>query len=148
MLRNIAILPLLLSVGCEQQIDEDVDTGADTPDDSSALGYQLTVTVDGDSATTDLSELATTDLAGESVVALSVVLEASGFEVTWADRTYDFEASDGYRPSTNDCGPSDWAAMQGGYIFPETGNLTWDESLGIMGCLFVDGVVLVDVLDG
>ena len=148
MAREAVVFWPLLFAGFEQEIDENADTGSPTPGDSSAPGYQLEVAADGGSASVDLSDLAAVDLAGETVVALTAVLDASGCEVTWADRTYDFEASDGYRPSANDCGPSDWTTIQGGYIYPETGNLTWDEGLGMLGCLFVDGVVLMDVLDG
>ena len=79
------------------------------------------------------------------MIPLTAVLDASGLSVTWSDRTYDFTASDGFKPSQHGCGPVDFTSVQGGYVYPLTGDLNWDEALGLRGCYFVNGAVSIDV---
>jgi len=135
--------PVLLFAGfllaCNQEVDDTEDTDSE--------GYEVEVTADGGTAMVDLSTLSTTTLEGDDVVALTEILTASELSVTGADRTYDFVASDGYRPSSKDCGPVDPTTLSGGYLYPASGHLVWDAALDLAGCFFVDGVVTVEVQD-
>jgi len=133
----LALLALLAA--CD---DQDVDL-----DDTSTPGYTVDVVADGQTVPVDLSTLGTVAFEGNQVVPLPGVLAASGLNTTWSERTYDFVASDGYRPSTNDCPPVDWDAMQMGYIYPASGNVVWDKAAGLPGCYNVDETVTIDVQD-
>ncbi|MFH1465797.1 MAG: hypothetical protein ABIO70_15530 [Pseudomonadota bacterium] len=154
----LVLFPLALLTACpEQEVktddtnaegDTDADTDADTDTDSDTdLVRNIDVVADGASATINLYGLATATYDGDTVVAVTTVLEASALGVTWAERTYDFEASDGFKPSDRDCGPSDYTTIQGAYLYRETGNLVWDEALALPGCFYVDDVVKVLVQD-
>lgn len=133
-------------VGCGDQEVEKTDTGTgDTG--SEAVSYEVEVTADGNAEVVDIGTLETTTVEDADVVPVTSVLEATSLEVTWSERTYDFVASDGYRPSTKDCGPVDYTTLEGAYLYPESGNLTWSEDLGLEGCFYVDEVVTVEVQD-
>lgn len=133
--------PLIL-VACG---DQEVKPG-ETGDTGATQSYLLTVDVDGQSADVDIATLATVDFGGDALVPATAVLDASGLTVTWSERTFDFLASDGYRPSDKtDCVPVDYTTLQGGYFYPESGELVWDESLGLFGCYNVKGTVAIEV---
>ncbi len=142
-MRVLALLALLAACD-EQDVHLDDTHGGD---DTSAHGYMVDVVADDVTVAVDLSTLATTTFEGNPAVELPDVVAASGLGVTWSERTYDFEGSDGYRPSGNDCPPVDWTAAQLGYLFPDSGNLVWDEAAGLRGCYYVDAMVIVDVQD-
>jgi hypothetical protein len=142
----LALLPLSLLTACPKQEVTD-DTGTPTDDTDTNLSRMIDVVADGSTVAVDLYDVATSTYGEDTVVAVSAVLEASALEITWAERTYDFEASDGFKPSDRDCGPVDWATLQGAYLYRETGNLVWDESLKLPGCFFVDDTVKVLVQD-
>lgn len=138
------LLGLLGLAACGDQKVDTEDT--DETEETDAPGYTIEVAAQGETAEVDLSDVSTSDLDGEQVVMIGDVLTASGLTATWADLSYDFEASDGYRPSVKGCGPVDYDTVLQAGLHPETGNLTWAESLGLEGCFYVDGVVLVDAI--
>lgn len=160
-----AILPLTFIIaGCGEQkaeIDtaggdtedtedssEDSDSGdTEDTDDTEIVGYPVDVTVDGTTVTVGLGGLETVNFEGGEVVTLVSVLGATDLKVSWADRYYDFLASDGFRPSEHSCPSLNYTTAQSGYLFPSSGNLVWEKSLGLSGCYFVDGVVEVIIDD-
>lgn len=139
--RILALLPLLLAACGEQDVK--IGDSADT----AGLSWAMEVTADGQAATVDLGTLPTVDFEGNDVVKVTDVLDATGLAVTWSERTYDFVASDGYQPSTNDCPPVDYPTVQGGYFYRESGDLVWETALGLFGCYYVDGTVQIVVQD-
>jgi hypothetical protein len=142
-MRPTLVLLALLSACDDQDVNLD-DTGPG--DDTSASGTTVDVVADGNTASVDLSTLTTVTFEGNQVVKLPDVLDASGLTVTWSERTYDWVASDGFRPSEHDCPPLDWTTVQQGYLYPESGNLVWESALDLPGCYFVDGLATIDVL--
>jgi hypothetical protein len=147
-MRSLAIIPILgltFLVACPEQEVKGDDTGAD--DTGADPTYEMEVVADGGSATVNLYDLDTSDFEGDTVVAVTAVLEASGLSVTWEERTYDFVASDGFTPSSRDCEPVDYSTLQNAYFYRESGNLVWDAAIEQAGCYFVDNTVTVDVQD-
>ncbi|MBN1336123.1 MAG: hypothetical protein JXB39_09195 [Deltaproteobacteria bacterium] len=126
--------------------DQDVQIDDTAGDDTATPGYTVDVVADGQTVSVDLSTLGTVDFEGAPVVVLPDVLDASGLSVPWSERTYDFVASDGFRPSEHSCPPLDWSVAAQGCFYPSTGNLVWDSSLGLSGCYYVDDVVTVEAL--
>ncbi len=139
---RLLLLGLLGSLACS---DQEVDTqDTQDTDDTGAPGHLVEVAANGELAEVDLSFLSTSNLDGEQVVLMGDVLTAAGLSATWAELMYDFEAADGYRPSSKGCGPVDYDTVLQAGLHPQSGNLTWAQALGNPGCFFVDGVVLVD----
>jgi hypothetical protein len=144
----LLLVPIV--VACDQQTQTALDdTAASTSPPSTSTadpGLPFVVEADGEQATVGLGTIDLVTVAGDRVVPLADVLQASGLPVTWEDRTYDFLASDDFQPSQRGCEPLGWTELEGGYAYPETGNLTWDEALGLPGCYFVNEVVTILVL--
>jgi len=137
-------IPFLLAACGDQEVKLD-DTGTD--DTTTTATYEVKVVADDQEVPVDLFTLETVEFEGGQVVPVTAVLAATGLSVAWEERTYDFVAYDGYRPSTKDgCDPVDYTAIQGAYLYPGSGNLVWDASLGLFGCYFVDGMVEIDAL--
>ena len=133
----LGVLGLAL-LGCpSQEVGPAVDSGA-------APVVVVTVAADGQEASVDLSTLATEDVAGEPLVPVTSVLDASGLEVAWAERSYAFTATDGFTPGDVGCAPVDYATVEGAWLAPASGNLEWDAELDMQGCYFVTGVARVD----
>lgn len=116
--------------------------------DGAATGQSVEVVYDGTSHEVDLSTLDTVDVGGAQLVVLADVVEAAELGVAVEDLVFDFVASDGFRPedSSNcvDVVPLAGSALASGFIDPVTRDLSWDEALGLPGCMGIDDVVTIE----
>lgn len=136
-------LSLSLLLACDQEVSTD-DTGSGDGGTPTGEGYTVTVSAAGATADVDISTLGTVQVNGETVAPLQALVQASGLAEDWAGSTWDFEASDGFRPSDRDCEPLAWETLAQGGIFLESGNLTWEDALDLPGCYYVNGVILFE----
>jgi len=127
---TLCLLPL---TACSD--DQAVDPGSG----SGGGGGDATVlvTYEDQSVDVDLSGLETTSYKGVDLVKLSDVWTASGISVDRTTLEFELVASDGFKPSVNDCEDIPGDVLDQGYIDPSSRNLTWDESLGYGGCYSV-----------
>jgi len=130
-------------VACNQTVDtgDDVDGGA-----------TVEVTYGGSSTTVSLGSLPTSQLVGADVVTLDAIVGAAELPITLADVWLNFIADDGFEPSEGAYCPDDIVPVDGeraaqGGLELGTRNLLWDDALGYPGCLHVDGVATIEVLD-
>ncbi|MBN2498743.1 MAG: hypothetical protein JXR96_29400 [Deltaproteobacteria bacterium] len=109
---------------------------------------RVTVQHGQDEVEVDLGTLETVNVEGEELVKLKVVVQAASLVADPSAFGYDFEGSDGFRP-TEDRGaePMEWAKMDQGYIHPVSRNLSWDAELGLSGWWSVSDTARVHVLD-
>ena len=106
-----------------------------------AQAGELNVVFDSSSARVDLGSVATTTYKGVALVRLSDVWTAADFSVDATTLEFEFEADDGFTPASArpECVDLPGAHLVDGYIDSVSRNLTWDESLGLLGCYSVKG---------
>ena len=138
----LALIGAIPALGCNQTVDTgDVDAGA-----------TVQVTYQGAAETVALDGLPVAQLEGVDVVTLDTIVGRTDFPIALADVWLNFVGDDGFEPWMGDYCPADLdpvpgsLAAQGG-LDPATRNLQWDEALGYPGCMHVDGVATVEVLD-
>ena len=108
----------------------------------------LTVAYDGSSQDVFLG-----DLAGEAdgdlcLVSLADVVEAADtLTIDLQTTAFDFEASDGFRPTSVGCPRVAGTDLSSGWVDWNTGTLVWDDALGFEGCHYVREVVTIDASD-
>lgn len=116
----------------------------DAPPEVEVVYGETTVTV-------DLTTLATVEREGEDHVRLTDVVEAASLGVVIADLGFDFEASDGFRPSNSgncaDATPLAGDQIEHGFISVSGRNLSWADDAGLPGCMNLDNVVLIEATD-
>jgi hypothetical protein len=141
-----AVLALTLSALSLAACNQTVDTG-----DVDA-GTSVRVTYNGSSTTVALEGLPTAQLAGADVVTIETIVGAADFPIALADVWLNFVGDDGFEPWMGAYCPSELDPVDGelaaqGGLEVATRNLLWDEALGYPGCMHVDGVATVEVLD-
>jgi hypothetical protein len=122
----------------------DEGTGPDTDFEPSKDGAEfesVEIHYGGESVTVDPKGLPTSTLYDETVVLLSELIEASGFELDLSSVTLDFEGSDGYRPgakgSCSDHLPAPGERADQGGISLATSELLWAPELAMDKCAAV-----------
>lgn len=153
-----AALPLsaiLAGLGCSDAAAPSpamqVDGGApaDAQANGAAAPQNVSVEYKGTSIVVDVNGLARQDYKGSQVVSFAKIWEASKTPASLGAVEFDFEADDGFRPSTRDrCKTKiTGAQLPQGYVLPETRTLVWDDALGLPGCYSVKLVAKVIVTD-
>lgn len=117
-----------------------VDSGV--TEDAGVTGPSVTVHLpDGGASQVDLSTFTTTPLEGKDVVKLDLVITAAMPGVTFTTIQLGMKASDGFDPASRaNCMslvPVAGERLTQGGIEPATRNLTWDNTLGYPGCLYM-----------
>ncbi len=127
--RLVWVLALVgLVPGCSQE----------EPDPCRPASPVTLLVVYGDaSVPVDLGELQGTREGSVCPVPLDRVVGAPGLPVDPASVVVDFEAEDGFRPSSVDCPPLEGSLLSRGGADKGTGTLVWDPSLGLRGCYSV-----------
>jgi len=135
---------LVMTTGCGDS------TEADVCDPDSARN--ITVNYEGDT-----QEIFLGNLSGEvdddlCLVSLAdIVAAADELEIDVEETVFDFEASDGFRPTQmgpdSGCDVVEGSALSQGWIDRNTGALVWDDSLGFFGCYYVKQTVIIHVID-
>ncbi len=91
-----------------------------------------------------LGTLDTVAMGAERLVALHEVISASGLASTPEEYVFDFEGSDGFRPSLDKgLDPLDWEQLASGWIHPITASLTWSPEASIPSAWHVSNVAKV-----
>ncbi len=85
----------------------------------------------------DLGRLEGTREGSACPVPLDDVVAASRLPVDLGAVVVDFEAEDGFRPSSVGCAPLDGSLLSRGGADKVTGTLVWDPALGLRGCYSV-----------
>ncbi len=152
-LMALLTLPFLLW-GCPEKDDDDsaddddaadddaADDDAaddDAGDDDAASSHEVTVNWDSSSETVDLFDLTAVDFEGMDSITMPDLLNEVGVSAP-ADYTYAFTASDDYMKDGYT-----WDQVQLAALVQETGDLEWDDSLGMAGADHVSDVVTVDL---
>jgi hypothetical protein len=127
------------------------DTARILATDAAPAGPEVEVIYGETTVPVDISTLDEVDFGGTPHVLVSDVVEAADLGVALDTLELDFEASDGFRPSSSgrcaDFVPVAGTDADQGYIELATRNLSWDDALGFPGCLGVDGVVSIIATD-
>lgn len=118
---------------------EVVDAGMDA---GTTVGPSVTVHLpDGGSNIVDLSTFSTVSFEGKDVVKLDLVITAAMPDVTFNTIQLGMKASDGFDPASRaNCMslvPVPGERLAQGGIEPATRNMTWDNSFGYPGCLYM-----------
>lgn len=135
---------VVLMTGCGDSEEADVCEPAGA--------RNITVNYEGDT-----QEIFLGDLSGEvndslCLVSLAdIVAAADELEIDVEETVFDFEASDGFRPTQmgpdSGCDVVEGSALSLGWIDRNTGALVWDDSLGFFGCYYVKQTVIIHVID-
>jgi len=145
--RNLSWDEALGFPGC-MRVD---DTARIIATDAAAAGPEIEVVYGETTATVDLSTLDPVDFGGTPHVLVSDVVEAAELGVELTALELDFEASDGFRPSSSgrcaDFVPVAGSDLDQGYIDLATRDLSWDAGLGFPGCLSVVDLVTIIATD-
>jgi hypothetical protein len=147
---------MLLALAATACSDDDGQTpGSDSGAGSDALvsdgaaGRQVKVVLGQDEKTVDLSTLATVKRNNGDFVSLDTVVKAAFAAQTVSQLQADFESADGFRPakSPNCTGvvPIGGDKLDKGFIQPDSGNLAWDDSLSLPGCMGVRDVAIIEL---
>jgi hypothetical protein len=97
----------------------------------SASGVTVRVQAGDVGVDMDLSLLPTVDFGGAPMVALDVVVTASGAVAAPHLYDYDFADASGARPTDGGESPLGWDQLTKGWIHPVTRDLAWDATLGL-----------------
>ena len=124
-------------VGCSE--DQAVDPGTNTGDAKS-----VDVVHGADSVKVFLGALSTLQYKEVDVVRLGDVWAAAFPSAVPNSLAFSFVSATGFRPSDKDCADMPGALLGSGYIEPTSGNLVWDESLGLRGCYSVRETVRIE----
>ena len=119
-----------LLAGCSE--DQAVDPGTNTGDAKS-----VDVVHGADSVKVSLGTLSTLQYKEVDVVRLGDVWTAAFPSTDPNGLAFSFVSASGFRPSDKDCADMPGPLLGNGYIEPVSGNLVWDESLGLRGCYSV-----------
>lgn len=119
--------------------------------EAGSVQTEVDVVYGDETVTVDLRSLETVDIDGVDHVRLSDVVGWADLGVALANLEFDFEASDGFRPSSSgncaDFVPVAGIDLENGFIAVESRSLAWDESLEFPGCLGVDDVAQIIATD-
>lgn len=108
----------------------------------------LTVTYEGSSQDVFLGDLTGEPDGDLCLVTLADVVSAADTLVIDLQTTaFDFEASDGFRPTSVGCPRVAGTDLSSGWVDENTGTLVWDDALGFEGCHYVRDVVTLDASD-
>ena len=121
---------------------EDAGVEVDAGVDAGTMGPSVTVHLpDGGSQIVDLSTFSLTTFEGKEVVKLDLVITAAMPGVTFTTIQLGMKASDGFDPASRaNCMtlvPVPGERLVQGGIEPATRNMTWDNTLGYPGCLYM-----------
>jgi len=137
---KLLLLSLLLAwtfAGCGS--GQEVSFDPQKPEAASII-----VSVDGVEATVVLADLETVPFEDVQAYSLWDILLAAGLdEETLPSLCFDFEASDGFRPSSVGCECLAGETLELCYLDPAGLSLVWDASLGLRGCYWVREVAKV-----
>ncbi len=134
------LLPALLCAACG--LEQDVSL--DEPETASPAGLSVTVVREGREAEVFLNDLQPVVVDDRPVYLLRDILLAAGLgEEEIGSMRFDFEAEDGFRPSSVGCEPLEGEDLALGYLDPDGMALVWDSSLGLRGCYWVNGIVRI-----
>jgi hypothetical protein len=128
----------LMGVGCGTGETDPCDTGS---------AVTMTVVYDQQEADVHLGNLEGTLEGDVCLVSLADVVARAGIVERPAEKYYDFEATDGFRPSSKDCVMLEGTLLEQGGVDMTTGTLVWDASLGLKGCYFVKEARVIFVYD-
>ncbi len=118
-----------LGCGLEQ------DISFDEPEASSPESPSVTVLWDDNEGEVFLDDLDKSQVGDTPACPLWYILRAAGLEEEdILSMLFDFEAEDGFRPTSVGCDPLEGETLELGYLDPETMALVWDSSLGLRGC--------------
>jgi len=132
---SLFLLVLLACLACD--LEQDITLEA--PED--AKGSSVSVLWDDKDVEVFLDPLNKVDFEGSSVCLLWDVLLAAGLEEQdILGMRFDFEGSDGFRPSSVGCALLEGETMEHGYLDPESLALLWDSDLNLRGCYWLRGV--------
>jgi hypothetical protein len=104
---------------------------AAAPVDAGGTSASVEVWYGDKSATVALGSQPTREVNGQTLVLLQDVVNAAGVVPDPAAARYDFEASDGFKPSNRDPNLRSWTDLGSGYIDPVSRNVSWDAALGL-----------------
>lgn len=115
-----------------------------------SIGPFVDIIFDGETTTVDLGQATVVNFEGNDAVALTEVIELAEIGVATADLSFDFLASDGYRPSENvNCSsimPIAGDQLGDAFIRLANRNLVWNPSAGLPGCAYVNDLAQIDAL--
>jgi len=148
LLLNLMLVVLLL--GCDQSTEEEAKDDDEDNGDGGAAAADLTLEIGGQSVGIAFSEVTISEVEGFQAVNLGELVDL-GFskgDVSGKRKDYffDFEGSDGFKPSMKDCDPLPGDTLDDGYIDTDSGNMFWDTSLGLGGCYSVDEVAKIHAI--
>jgi len=136
----LSLLLALLCPACGLQ----QDVSFDEPEAASPEGLSVTVAWGGNEAEVFLNALDPLVVEERTVYLLRDILLAAGLEEEEiGSMRFDFEAEDGFRPSSVGCEPLEGEDLALGYLDPDGMALVWDSSLGLRGCYWVSRIVRI-----
>ena len=137
------LLSLFLALTCPAcGLQQDISF--DEPEAVSPEGASVVVAWDGNEAEVFLTDLDPITVEGRSVYPLWDILLAAGLEEEEVQSMcFDFEADDGFRPSSVGCEPLEGEDLALGYLDPDGMALVWDSTLGLRGCYWVNRIVRI-----
>ncbi len=96
----------------------------------------------------ELGSLETVAVGGQRLVKLQDVVLAADLVSTPDKNVFDFEGTDGFRPSADKgLDPLTWEQLSKGWMHPVTGSLTWSPELSMPSAWNVSNVAKVHILD-
>jgi len=138
-----SLLSLFLALTCPAcGLQQDISF--DEPEAASPEGPSVMAAWDGNEAEVFLNDLDRIVVEERPVCLLWDILLAAGLEEEEIrSMRFDFEAEDGFRPSSVGCEPMEGEDLALGYLDPDGMALIWDSSLGLRGCYWVTRIARI-----
>ncbi len=130
----------------DTDIDTDADAGPDGGDPSDVMVWYQDDEID-----VLYSGLTTESINSTDVYTVEDIISEAGITTPLAELELNFEASDGWTPlESGGCAaiiPIISTTATSGGLDPTTNDMVWDSSLALPGCMGVDVVAVIHVLD-
>jgi hypothetical protein len=115
------------------------------------MGMGVEVVYGETSANVGLGSLNVVEIDGEEHVNLMDIITSASLGVLTSSLGFDFEAGDGYRPSSSgNCAgltPIAGDQLEHGFVNVANRNLSWADDAALPGCMNVDDLTLIEATD-